>query len=107
VWRNLVAFNRTAGIIRDYVRKGSQLLIEVKIQNHWTCPFWCPSPLPEHPRASPLNPYSSQEKDHGGREKGNPHLMKGIPLSKFPLCTVRESIRIHSDHTVVDWYQGQ
>jgi single-strand DNA-binding protein len=32
VWHNLVAFNRTAEIIRDYVRKGSQLLIEGKIQ---------------------------------------------------------------------------
>ena len=31
-WHNLVAFNRTAEIVRDYVRKGSQLLIEVKIQ---------------------------------------------------------------------------
>lgn len=30
-WHNLVAFNRTAEIIRDYVRKGSQL-IEGKIQ---------------------------------------------------------------------------
>jgi single-strand DNA-binding protein len=30
-WHNLVAFNRTAEIIRDYVRKGSQLLIEGKI----------------------------------------------------------------------------
>lgn len=31
-WHNLVAFNRSAEIIRDYVRKGSQLLIEGKIQ---------------------------------------------------------------------------
>ena len=31
-WHNLVAFNRTAEIVRDYVRKGSQLLIEGKIQ---------------------------------------------------------------------------
>ncbi len=31
-WHNLVAFNRTAEIIRDYVRKGSQLMIEGKIQ---------------------------------------------------------------------------
>jgi single-strand DNA-binding protein len=31
-WHNLVAFNRAAEIIRDYVRKGSQLLIEGKIQ---------------------------------------------------------------------------
>ena len=27
-WHNLVASNRTAEIVRDYVRKGSQLLIE-------------------------------------------------------------------------------
>ena len=33
-WHNLVAFNRTAEIVRDYVRKGSQLLIEGKIQTH-------------------------------------------------------------------------
>jgi single-strand DNA-binding protein len=31
-WHNLVAFNRAAEIIRDYVRKGSLLLIEGKIQ---------------------------------------------------------------------------
>lgn len=31
-WHNLIAFNRTAEIIRDYVKKGSQLLIEGKIQ---------------------------------------------------------------------------
>ena len=31
-WHNLVAFNRTAEIIRDYVRKGSQLLVEGKMQ---------------------------------------------------------------------------
>jgi single-strand DNA-binding protein len=31
-WHNLVAFNRTAKIVRDYVRRGSQLLIEGKIQ---------------------------------------------------------------------------
>ncbi len=31
-WHNLVAFNRTAEIVRDCVRKGSQLLIEGKIQ---------------------------------------------------------------------------
>lgn len=31
-WHSLVAFNRTAEIIRDYVRKGSHLLIEGKIQ---------------------------------------------------------------------------
>lgn len=31
-WHNLVAFNRTAEIVRDYVRKGSHLLIEGRIQ---------------------------------------------------------------------------
>ena len=31
-WHNLVAFNRTAEIVRDYVSKGSQLLVEGKIQ---------------------------------------------------------------------------
>ncbi|HLH36247.1 MAG TPA: single-stranded DNA-binding protein [Alloacidobacterium sp.] len=31
-WHNLIAFNRTAEIVRDYVRKGSQLMIEGKIQ---------------------------------------------------------------------------
>ncbi|MDE3187036.1 MAG: single-stranded DNA-binding protein [Acidobacteriota bacterium] len=31
-WHNLVAFNRTAEIIRDYVKKGSKLYIEGKIQ---------------------------------------------------------------------------
>jgi single-strand DNA-binding protein len=31
-WHNLVAFNRTAEVVRDYVRKGSQVLIEGKIQ---------------------------------------------------------------------------
>jgi len=31
-WHNLVAFQRTAEIIRDYVKKGTQLLIEGKIQ---------------------------------------------------------------------------
>jgi len=31
-WHNLIAFNRTAEIVRDYVKKGSQLLIEGKIQ---------------------------------------------------------------------------
>ncbi|MGA3136821.1 MAG: single-stranded DNA-binding protein [Terracidiphilus sp.] len=31
-WHNLVAFSRTAEIIRDYVRKGSKLYIEGKIQ---------------------------------------------------------------------------
>lgn len=31
-WHNLVVFNRTAEIVREYVRKDSQLLIEGKIQ---------------------------------------------------------------------------
>lgn len=31
-WHNLVAFQRTAEIIRDYVKKGSKLYIEGKIQ---------------------------------------------------------------------------
>jgi single-strand DNA-binding protein len=31
-WHNLVAFNRTAEIVRDYVKKGTQLYIEGKIQ---------------------------------------------------------------------------
>jgi single-strand DNA-binding protein len=31
-WHNLVAFNRTAEIIRDYVKKGDRLYIEGKIQ---------------------------------------------------------------------------
>ena len=31
-WHNLIAFNRTAEIVRDYLRKGSQVLIEGKIQ---------------------------------------------------------------------------
>ncbi len=31
-WHNLVAFGRTAEIIRDYVKKGSKLYIEGKIQ---------------------------------------------------------------------------
>ena len=31
-WHNLVAFQRTAEIVRDYVKKGSQLYIEGKIQ---------------------------------------------------------------------------
>lgn len=31
-WHNVIAFQRTAEIIRDYVKKGSQILIEGKIQ---------------------------------------------------------------------------
>jgi single-strand DNA-binding protein len=31
-WHNLVAFNRTAEIIRDYVKKGTQIFVEGKIQ---------------------------------------------------------------------------
>lgn len=31
-WHNLVAFGRTAEVIRDYVKKGSQLFIEGKLQ---------------------------------------------------------------------------
>ena len=31
-WHNMVAFNRTAEIVRDYVKKGSKLYIEGKIQ---------------------------------------------------------------------------
>ena len=31
-WHNLVAFQRTAEIVRDYVKKGSQVYIEGKIQ---------------------------------------------------------------------------
>ena len=31
-WHNLVAFQRTAEIVRDYVKKGSQLFIEGKLQ---------------------------------------------------------------------------
>ena len=31
-WHNLVAFQLTAEIVRDYVKKGSQLFIEGKIQ---------------------------------------------------------------------------
>lgn len=31
-WHNLVAFQRTAEIIRDYVKKGSKLYIEGKLQ---------------------------------------------------------------------------
>ena len=32
-WHNLKAFNRTAEIVRDYVKKGSKLYIEGKITN--------------------------------------------------------------------------
>jgi single-strand DNA-binding protein len=32
-WHNLVAFTRTAEIVRDYVKKGSKLYIEGKIQS--------------------------------------------------------------------------
>ena len=31
-WHNLVAFQRTAEIVRDYVKKGSQIFIEGKLQ---------------------------------------------------------------------------
>ncbi len=31
-WHSLVAFNRTAEVVRDYVKKGTQLFIEGKIQ---------------------------------------------------------------------------
>jgi single-strand DNA-binding protein len=31
-WHNLVAFNRTAEVVRDCVRKGTQLFVEGKIQ---------------------------------------------------------------------------
>lgn len=31
-WHNLVAFQRTAEIVRDYVKKGSRLYVEGKIQ---------------------------------------------------------------------------
>ena len=31
-WHNLVAFGRTAEIVRDYVKKGSKLFVEGKIQ---------------------------------------------------------------------------
>ena len=31
-WHNLVAFQRTAEVIRDYVKKGSQIFVEGKIQ---------------------------------------------------------------------------
>src|SRR3978361_2549084 len=31
-WHNLVCFQRTAEIVRDYVKKGSQIFVEGKIQ---------------------------------------------------------------------------
>lgn len=31
-WHNMVAFQRTAEVVRDYVRKGTQVMIEGKIQ---------------------------------------------------------------------------
>ena len=31
-WHNIVCFQRTAEIVRDYVKKGSQILVEGKIQ---------------------------------------------------------------------------
>lgn len=31
-WHNLVAFARTAEVVRDYVKKGTQILVEGKIQ---------------------------------------------------------------------------
>lgn len=31
-WHNIIAFGRTAEIVRDYVKKGTQLLVEGKIQ---------------------------------------------------------------------------
>ena len=33
-WHNLVAFQRTAEIIRDYVRKGSRIFVEGKLRTH-------------------------------------------------------------------------
>ena len=30
-WHNLVAFNRTAEIVRDYVKKGTQIFVEGKL----------------------------------------------------------------------------
>jgi hypothetical protein len=53
----------------------------------------------------PLDPYSSQEKHHGDYESENSHLMKGIPLSVFPMCTFRPFIRIRSCQAVGDRYQ--
>jgi single-strand DNA-binding protein len=35
-WHNLVAFQRKAEVVRDYVRKGSKILIEGKLHTeHW------------------------------------------------------------------------
>src|SRR5260370_9860648 len=34
-WHHLVAFQRTAEIIRDYVRKGSRIFIEGKLRTDW------------------------------------------------------------------------
>src|SRR6201991_1532936 len=31
-WHNLVCFQRTAEVVRDYVKKGSQIFVEGKIQ---------------------------------------------------------------------------
>ncbi len=33
-WHNLVAYGRTAEIVRDYVSKGTQLFIQGKLQTH-------------------------------------------------------------------------
>jgi single-strand DNA-binding protein len=33
-WHNLVAFQRTAEIIREYVRKGSRIFVEGKLRTH-------------------------------------------------------------------------
>jgi single-strand DNA-binding protein len=33
-WHSLVAFQRTAEIIRDYVRKGSRIFVEGKLRTH-------------------------------------------------------------------------
>lgn len=33
IWHNCVAFQKTAEIVRDYVKKGSQVLVEGKINN--------------------------------------------------------------------------
>jgi single-strand DNA-binding protein len=32
-WHNIVCFQRTAEVVRDYVKKGSQILVEGKITN--------------------------------------------------------------------------